>query len=222
MKTRKFFTLCLSLTLVVAFAASGFALPWSDTTTSTSKIYAWDGAYSGDRYLRDPGTGQYLRDPLGNKIPDPSVTRVYSDFWNSGNIAVTGGAAPLQFTLKGVIDGTWDKNPVGHPATLPGTDDFFKVEIYFNGSLLRTYSNDQVDRKNDDIQWLPATLASFQVDNKPGVYAFRAWGAVTEEAETWKFTSADLKPTPLPGAVWLLGSGLLGFMGFKRSRKNAA
>ncbi len=28
-------------------------------------------------------------------------------------------------------------------------------------------------------------------------------------------------PTPIPGAVWLLGSGLLGVMGFKRAHKNA-
>lgn len=28
-------------------------------------------------------------------------------------------------------------------------------------------------------------------------------------------------PTPVPGAVWLLGSGLLGLMGFRRTRKTA-
>jgi len=28
-------------------------------------------------------------------------------------------------------------------------------------------------------------------------------------------------PTPVPGAVWLLGSGLVGLMGFKRARKHA-
>ena len=32
---------------------------------------------------------------------------------------------------------------------------------------------------------------------------------------------AKTAPTPIPGAVWLLGSGLLGVMGFKRGRKNA-
>jgi len=33
--------------------------------------------------------------------------------------------------------------------------------------------------------------------------------------------AAKAAPTPVPGAVWLLGSGLLGIMGFKRARKNA-
>jgi hypothetical protein len=31
--------------------------------------------------------------------------------------------------------------------------------------------------------------------------------------------AAKAAPTPVPGAVWLLGSGLLGLMGFKRTRK---
>lgn len=31
--------------------------------------------------------------------------------------------------------------------------------------------------------------------------------------------SKSAAPTPVPGAVWLLGSGLLGIMGFKRTRK---
>lgn len=31
--------------------------------------------------------------------------------------------------------------------------------------------------------------------------------------------AAKAAPTPVPGAVWLLGSGLLGIMGFKRTRK---
>ena len=33
--------------------------------------------------------------------------------------------------------------------------------------------------------------------------------------------AAKAAPTPVPGAVWLLGSGLLGIMGFKRTRKAA-
>ncbi|MBU1042360.1 MAG: hypothetical protein KKF77_14795 [Proteobacteria bacterium] len=33
-------------------------------------------------------------------------------------------------------------------------------------------------------------------------------------------TAPTVAPTPIPGAVWLLGSGLLGLAGFKRSRRN--
>lgn len=33
-------------------------------------------------------------------------------------------------------------------------------------------------------------------------------------------TAPTVAPTPIPGAVWLLGSGLLGLAGFKRARKN--
>ncbi|MDP3425996.1 MAG: hypothetical protein Q8S17_01280, partial [Humidesulfovibrio sp.] len=32
-------------------------------------------------------------------------------------------------------------------------------------------------------------------------------------------TAPTVAPTPIPGAVWLLGSGLLGLIGFKRSRR---
>jgi len=47
-------------------------------------------------------------------------------------------------------------------------------------------------------------------------------------SDSFSFDSADLSnaygttATPVPAAVWMLGSGLLGVLGFKRSRKNAA
>lgn len=40
--------------------------------------------------------------------------------------------------------------------------------------------------------------------------------------ETGGLNRVTGRDTPLPAAVWLLGSGLLGLMGFKTARKNAA
>lgn len=34
-----------------------------------------------------------------------------------------------------------------------------------------------------------------------------------------EYENQEPAPTPIPGAVWLLGSGLVGMMGFKRTRK---
>lgn len=43
----------------------------------------------------------------------------------------------------------------------------------------------------------------------------------TDDFDDFILLASKAAPTPVPGAVWLLGSGLLGLMGFKRARKNA-
>ena len=45
--------------------------------------------------------------------------------------------------------------------------------------------------------------------------------ACTDDFDDFILAASKAAPTPVPGAVWLLGSGLLGMMGFKRARKNA-
>ncbi len=37
--------------------------------------------------------------------------------------------------------------------------------------------------------------------------------------EILAYSSADVNPVPIPGAVWLLGSGLIGMLGFRQSRR---
>ncbi|CCH50118.1 hypothetical protein [Pseudodesulfovibrio piezophilus] len=39
---------------------------------------------------------------------------------------------------------------------------------------------------------------------------------VTGIDEKWEFVSASINATPVPGAFWLLGSGLLGLIGLRR------
>jgi hypothetical protein len=43
----------------------------------------------------------------------------------------------------------------------------------------------------------------------------------TDDFDDFILAASRAAPTPVPGAVWLLGSGLLGIMGFKRARKRA-
>jgi len=57
-----------------------------------------------------------------------------------------------------------------------------------------------------------------------GVYELQAVSSAGT-GDLWHLTSASFSststnPTPLPAAVWMLGSGLLGIAGFKRFRKN--
>lgn len=209
MNKKNLLTTCMSFALVMAFATSGFATVWADTTTPAGQIFAWNGAWSPSKYL--PGTTT----PNPNAMPNYTSTT-----WQSGNINYTAtGSNPLVFTLNGFVSGTWDKNPAGHVPTLAGTGDYFIIQTYRDGNLVNTYSNDQIDRKNSDAPWIAMTN-NFKLDNISGVYAFKAIGAVTARDEKWQFSNAKLEPTPLPGAVWMLGSGLLGFMGFKRARKS--
>ena len=43
----------------------------------------------------------------------------------------------------------------------------------------------------------------------------------TDDFDDFILAASKAAPTPVPGAVWLLGSGLVGLMGFKRVRKTA-
>jgi hypothetical protein len=43
----------------------------------------------------------------------------------------------------------------------------------------------------------------------------------TDDFDDFILAASRAAPTPVPGAVWLLGSGLLGLAGFKRARKRA-
>lgn len=44
-------------------------------------------------------------------------------------------------------------------------------------------------------------------------------GSCDGDYDDFILAASKTAPTPIPGAVWLLGSGLLGVMGFKRTRK---
>ncbi len=45
------------------------------------------------------------------------------------------------------------------------------------------------------------------------------FGPNMDLGETYYIRAAPFQPVPIPSAIWLLGSGLIGFMGFRKFRK---
>jgi hypothetical protein len=53
------------------------------------------------------------------------------------------------------------------------------------------------------------------------MYAFGTWNDITEtHYPVYGIIERDVAPVPLPGAVWLLGSGLLGLATRRKFKKN--
>ncbi|MDP3427857.1 MAG: hypothetical protein Q8S17_10845 [Humidesulfovibrio sp.] len=186
---------CLSLVLLLAFAASGFASVWT----------ASDG--------------------VGTTYVKPTSLTPGSNAWSSGPVEVSAaalaGLSDLVFTFDYIALGSWD-SVAGTKVDKQFTVDKFFVSI-FNGVDTFTYESIIDQNEPTDMQ---AVHLEYLLPKIAGTYVFQAIGQMTATDEKWELTGATLgsssTPTPIPGAVWLLGSGLLGIMGFKRARKNAA
>lgn len=186
---------CLALALVLGLAATGFATVWTAT------------------------------DGVGTTYVKPTSLTPDSNAWSSGpvdvSVAALSGLSDLRFVFDYVAVGSWDSVAGTKP------DKQFTVDRFFVDIIApdQTYRFESIVDQN-----LPADISNIHLEyllpKISGTYVFKAIGEMTATDEKWILSGATLSgsstPTPLPGAVWMLGSGLLGLMGFKRVRKNAA
>lgn len=145
--------------------------------------------------------------------------------WNSvainvptPNPAVPGSTSPyLRATFNAMSNGMWNQG---------STPETLTFQVWLNGGTLL-----------DTVVVTPyhpgaagsGTAVNIEkyYDYAAGVYTFTAFSGTENTGEIWRETSyslssASTNPTPLPAAVWMLGSGLLGITGFKRFRKNTS
>lgn len=142
--------------------------------------------------------------------------------WTGTADISSSGSYTVSFDI--VAQGTWDA--LGNPYTKPTTLDTLSLQVYKGTTLVATYSFQNIDiaGKATDVP-LPTkdvhleTLVNLA---DAGTYTFKLVTNVTASDESWQFTSGNVNPTPLPAAVWLLGSGVVGLVGLRRARKNAA
>lgn len=206
MKNKTLLTTCLSLALTVAFAASGFAAPWTAPDVASE-------------FTKSAGT------------------------WTSGPVAVDAGSV-FNFDFKYI--GSWDAE--SDLNTRRWDDDTYRNPLVENPGK-RTWDTMTINVRNSagvivasqfygeldgggngfNPRHISDTVHYDTLLSLAGVYTFEAIGVMTMdnpekplEIETWKLVGANVTPTPIPAAVWLLGSGLAGLMGYKRTRKNAA
>jgi len=103
----------------------------------------------------------------------------------------------------------WSPNPVAPPIN-PGDD------IFINRELVFTYTYHEPEDITDIVfHFDPATLII--PDYNPEWIAIDILGQdFYIQGEIWHECLPQESTVPIPGAVWLLGSGLLGLIGFRK------
>lgn len=105
-----------------------------------------------------------------------------------------------EFSLDFETIGSWDSEG--------GCEDKLTVNLFTGSSCYRSVLADLQGPKayTETLEFVTSGLVSIMIGSQ-----------VTDlPNETWNFVSAEISATPLPGAVFLLGSGLLGLVGVRR------
>lgn len=63
-------------------------------------------------------------------------------------------------------------------------------------------------------------LSFFDGDDIAGTWSLAIWDGYSGDTGTLNAFSIDVTPVPIPGAIWLLGSGIIGLVGFSRKLRS--
>jgi hypothetical protein len=98
------------------------------------------------------------------------------------------------------------------------------MSINLNGTFL--FASDDIGYGTGggpSLDFLSGSLTNFDFYKSSTPYSFDSYGLYFDDFDalfgTW--TSTTLTPVPVPAAVWLFGSGLLGLVGIARRKKRA-
>lgn len=122
-----------------------------------------------------------------------------SDF---GGAALTIGDAGGEVRFSDNGDGTWD------------ADLWYPGDVAPSDSILLSVDNSFVLGMTWDGGLTYYTDSSYALVSAPDDYRITFTDGVT----TGRTLAIDVAPVPVPAAVWLFGSGLLGLVGFARRR----
>ena len=169
---------------------------------------------------------------------DPDLQ--YNTGWTGGNVASTYGNNPLGILMILPQNNFWATNPndalQGGSITIdfntnPITSfDFSVVDVeqneaagysvtFYEGGSSQTYTFLQLQTRDASIVWGGDNTANY-------ITAFTAGDLGFSQIDQVKFVyggSGGISlgaPVPVPAAVWLLGTGLLGLVGFRKKLKS--
>lgn len=136
---------------------------------------------------------------------------------------LSAGSYNLSFDI--LAKGTWDA--LGDEGTKPSTLDTLTIQVLKGSTVVATYTHNGIDipglATDDPLPQLAVHLEDLLNVSEAGTYTFKIISGVTAKDESWQFTGGSVSPTPLPAAVWLLGTGVVGLVGLgRRARKAAA
>lgn len=186
-------------------------LDWLDVTISVNQSYNYvssqfgsGGEYYGWRYATGSEFNNMVSSWTGTEIADDDYTIVSH---NEGDIDL------LHFLLGSTLDSWYINEHGGTVDAVNGVDegdyeDFtqgYIADVYDENSHYRAIIHD-ADKWAANTDYTQARLAPRENNNPhPAVGSFLVRDTLT--------------PVPVPAAVWLMGSGLLGLLGYSRQRK---
>lgn len=203
---------------VMAFSLLGLVNPASADLTSINGIPTAGtvGQLLPDAYVLPGGTTQ-IQGVLNAYVAD-----LYLFGWNGGNFTAYTTPTSVDnslFLFDSTGKGLWASGDVdtlngNYSASISAT---LAPGSYYLGVAF--WALDPVDSTYLTIFPLISTIDGPAVGPYPGTFPLEGWTGDSYGGDyTINFTPATT-PVPIPGAVWLLGSGLLGLVGLRRRFK---
>lgn len=148
-----------------------------------------------------------LASPLGHEFLDPDEFTVWNDYYLYDVSELPGADGTLYKVHTYILKGS----TVGEMSLQ--NRDFF-LHSHIQNLPLKSWN---MGNYRDSISlWPPTAREVYGLDGDKGENFFVfTWVSPM----TIRGGVGDAPPVPIPGAVWLLGSGLLGLVGLRRKRK---
>lgn len=199
-------TAALALVVLLAGVGQAQASDWYPSNITTLTNYLTNAGASFEAYSGSALTGQYDLTPLAYEAADKIQLR---DSYEAGNVLFTNTKVSKQ-------TGKWKTADMG---TAIFYDTTYRKDFDSGITSITDAKRVQVLALTDD--WVVSNKLTLSAGtlilglNDPR-------GSDTDFDDFVLAAKAKSAPTPVPGAVWLLGSGLLALMGYKHTRKNSA
>ncbi len=155
-----------------------------------------------NHWLNDNGKKLFLR------VPDRAIGGVRGSIDTKGTSIFTASPGNLVYDLTFGDDPT-----LTLPFAFGDNKDDATLEIFFNDTLLA--SVDGVDYELDELSFVDVDISSYA--GMTGELNFVLNTTGTQSANV--FIPESLATVPVPAAVWLFGSGLIGLVGVSRRKR---
>lgn len=219
MYLRRLCAVCICITSLISFAAQAITLHTSDFINDATRTnYNGFESIPNDGMFYTGGSGPYIED--GIKVEqingDPP-----NDIWANCNCGTYEGSyswypigGDYGYTMISMADGS-DFNDIGFYASSGGFPTLILFDLLLDGSSVFTGS---ASITNDSFYYIGFSGGGFDT-----VLVRDNWGGGTFYSGTENGLTLDaieISAVPIPAAVWLFGSGLLGLVSVVRG-KNA-